>query len=168
VDLQRLLAVKLAHTEKATPLASRLCRRLSSRALRRAELCLSLARSARIVRASRFPRQAAGDGEMLTTANPEFDQKFRRWRQHSTSVSDAVRHESSRVTVGGFSDLGLQPPPDGHSGQGGLRASEATAGRLTESAAAQHRTIIPLRSPSDGRQDQERVAATLAAAIAFG
>lgn len=38
-----------------------------------------------------------GDGGMLTTNNPEYDQKFRLWRQHGMSIPDAVRHESERV-----------------------------------------------------------------------
>ena len=37
-----------------------------------------------------------GDGGMITTANPEFDRKFRLWRQHSMSVPDAVRHGARR------------------------------------------------------------------------
>jgi dTDP-4-amino-4,6-dideoxygalactose transaminase len=35
-----------------------------------------------------------GDGGMLTTANAEYDRKFRLWRQHSMSVADTVRHGS--------------------------------------------------------------------------
>jgi dTDP-4-amino-4,6-dideoxygalactose transaminase len=38
-----------------------------------------------------------GDGGMLTTNNPEYDQKFRLWRQHGMSVPDTVRHESEKV-----------------------------------------------------------------------
>ncbi len=33
-----------------------------------------------------------GDGGMLTTADPEYDRKFRLWRQHGMSVTDTVRH----------------------------------------------------------------------------
>lgn len=47
-----------------------------------------------------------GDGGMLTTANPEFDRKFRLWRQHSMSVSDTVRHKSSQVTFEEYPELG--------------------------------------------------------------
>ena len=48
-----------------------------------------------------------GDGGMITTANPEWDRKFRLWRQHGMSVSDVARHGSARVvaeeyTVAGF------------------------------------------------------------------
>jgi dTDP-4-amino-4,6-dideoxygalactose transaminase len=38
-----------------------------------------------------------GDGGMLTTNNPEYDRKFRLWRQHGMSIPDTVRHESERV-----------------------------------------------------------------------
>jgi perosamine synthetase len=33
-----------------------------------------------------------GDGAMLTTRNPEFDRRFRLWRQHGMGVPDTVRH----------------------------------------------------------------------------
>jgi len=38
-----------------------------------------------------------GEGGMLTTANPEFDRKFRLLRQHGMSVPDTVRHSSAQV-----------------------------------------------------------------------
>ncbi len=38
-----------------------------------------------------------GDGGMLTTRNPEWDAKFRLWRQHGMSVPDSVRHGSPTV-----------------------------------------------------------------------
>lgn len=38
-----------------------------------------------------------GDGGMLTTNNPDYDAKFRLLRHHGMSVSDAVRHSSSKV-----------------------------------------------------------------------
>src|SRR5882672_6589060 len=38
-----------------------------------------------------------GEGGMLTTANPEFDRKFRLLRQHGMSVPDTVRHGSQEV-----------------------------------------------------------------------
>ncbi|MEN9663148.1 MAG: hypothetical protein RL324_2097 [Verrucomicrobiota bacterium] len=38
-----------------------------------------------------------GDGGMITTANPEWDRKFRLLRQHGMSVPDAVRHGSAQV-----------------------------------------------------------------------
>jgi dTDP-4-amino-4,6-dideoxygalactose transaminase len=47
-----------------------------------------------------------GDGGMLTTANADFDRKFRLWRQHSMSVSDTVRHKSSQVTFEEYPELG--------------------------------------------------------------
>ncbi len=47
-----------------------------------------------------------GDGGMLTTANAEYDRKFRLWRQHSMGVSDVVRHNSSKVTFEQYGELG--------------------------------------------------------------
>jgi dTDP-4-amino-4,6-dideoxygalactose transaminase len=43
---------------------------------------------------------------MLTTANPEYDRKFRLWRQHGMSVTDAVRHGSSQVIFESYPELG--------------------------------------------------------------
>ncbi|MBY3213840.1 DegT/DnrJ/EryC1/StrS family aminotransferase [Rhizobium laguerreae] len=47
-----------------------------------------------------------GDGGMLTTANPEYDRKFRLWRQHGMSVTDAVRHGSRQVIFEDYDELG--------------------------------------------------------------
>ncbi|MGO4840347.1 DegT/DnrJ/EryC1/StrS family aminotransferase, partial [Rhizobiaceae sp. 2RAB30] len=47
-----------------------------------------------------------GDGGMLTTANPDFDRKFRLWRQHGMSVSDTVRHGSQQVIYETYPELG--------------------------------------------------------------
>ena len=38
-----------------------------------------------------------GDGGMITTRDGELDHRFRLWRQHGMSVSDAVRHTSPKV-----------------------------------------------------------------------
>jgi perosamine synthetase len=38
-----------------------------------------------------------GEGGMLTTSDPEFDQKFRLFRQHGMSIPDTVRHGSQQV-----------------------------------------------------------------------
>ncbi|MGU3537475.1 DegT/DnrJ/EryC1/StrS family aminotransferase [Methylobacterium sp. A54F] len=38
-----------------------------------------------------------GDGGMITTANPDWDRRFRLWRQHGMNVSDVARHGSARV-----------------------------------------------------------------------
>lgn len=38
-----------------------------------------------------------GDGGMITTNNPDFDARFRLWRQHGMSVPDTLRHGSSSV-----------------------------------------------------------------------
>jgi dTDP-4-amino-4,6-dideoxygalactose transaminase len=48
-----------------------------------------------------------GDGGMITTANPEFDRKFRLWRQHSMSVADTVRHGSREVIFESYPELGF-------------------------------------------------------------
>ncbi len=47
-----------------------------------------------------------GDGGMLTTANPEYDRKFRLWRQHGMSVPDTVRHSASQVIVESYPEIG--------------------------------------------------------------
>ncbi len=47
-----------------------------------------------------------GDGGMLTTANPEYDRKFRLWRQHGMSVTDAVRHGSRQVIFESYPEVG--------------------------------------------------------------
>jgi perosamine synthetase len=47
-----------------------------------------------------------GDGGMLTTSNPEWDEKFRLWRQHGMSVPDTVRHGSKQVIFETYPVLG--------------------------------------------------------------
>lgn len=47
-----------------------------------------------------------GDGGMLTTANPDYDAKFRLWRQHAMSVADTVRHSSNAVIYESYPELG--------------------------------------------------------------
>lgn len=47
-----------------------------------------------------------GDGGMLTTANPEYDEKFRLWRQHGMSVADTVRHGAKQVIFESYPELG--------------------------------------------------------------
>ncbi|HKA50684.1 MAG TPA: DegT/DnrJ/EryC1/StrS family aminotransferase [Candidatus Dormibacteraeota bacterium] len=48
----------------------------------------------------------AGDGGMLTTADEEWDRKFRLWRQHGMSVPDTVRHSLDRVVIEEYLELG--------------------------------------------------------------
>lgn len=48
-----------------------------------------------------------GDGGMLTTNNPEYDQKFKLWRQHSMSTPDTVRHSSPTVVFESYPVLGF-------------------------------------------------------------
>ena len=47
-----------------------------------------------------------GDGGMITTANPDWDQKFRLWRQHGMSISDTKRHSSGQVVFEAYTELG--------------------------------------------------------------
>ncbi len=47
-----------------------------------------------------------GDGGMITTNHPQWDEQFRLWRQHCMSVPDTARHQSSRVIVERYTDLG--------------------------------------------------------------
>jgi dTDP-4-amino-4,6-dideoxygalactose transaminase len=48
-----------------------------------------------------------GDGGMLTTNNPEYDQKFRLWRQHGMSVPDTIRHQSDKVIAEEYPTTGF-------------------------------------------------------------
>jgi dTDP-4-amino-4,6-dideoxygalactose transaminase len=47
-----------------------------------------------------------GDGGMLTTSNPDWDKQFRRWRQHSMSIPDTVRHGAKEVVFESYPELG--------------------------------------------------------------
>lgn len=47
-----------------------------------------------------------GDGGMLTTANREWDQQFRLWRQHSMGIADTVRHGAKQVIFESYDQLG--------------------------------------------------------------
>lgn len=49
---------------------------------------------------------STGDGGMLTTANPDWDRRFRLLRQHAMSVPDTVRHASSQVIFESYPMLG--------------------------------------------------------------
>jgi len=48
-----------------------------------------------------------GDGGMLTTANPDWDNRFRTWRQHSMTVSDTARHQAKDIVFEQYSELGF-------------------------------------------------------------
>lgn len=58
---------------------------------------------------SLHPRKVitTGDGGMITTANAEWDAKFRLWRQHGMSVSDKARHSSKQVIFESYPVLGF-------------------------------------------------------------
>ncbi|MGI5845512.1 MAG: DegT/DnrJ/EryC1/StrS family aminotransferase [Candidatus Xenobium sp.] len=47
-----------------------------------------------------------GDGGMITTRHPEWDRRFRLWRQHSMSVNDQARHGSNEVIFESYEELG--------------------------------------------------------------
>lgn len=47
-----------------------------------------------------------GDGGMITTSNPEWDRKFRLWRQHGMSATDTARHGASEVIFESYSMVG--------------------------------------------------------------
>ena len=48
-----------------------------------------------------------GDGGMLTTANPDWDRKFRLLRQHGMTISDSVRHRANQVMFEAYEILGF-------------------------------------------------------------
>lgn len=49
---------------------------------------------------------STGDGGMLTTANPDWDRRFRLLRQHAMSVPDTVRHGASQVIFESYPEVG--------------------------------------------------------------
>lgn len=48
----------------------------------------------------------AGEGGLLTTSNPEWDRRFRLWRQHGMTVADTARHEAGSVIFESYAELG--------------------------------------------------------------
>lgn len=50
---------------------------------------------------------STGDGGMLTTANAEWDERFRLLRQHGMSVTDTVRHSSRQVIAERYPVVGF-------------------------------------------------------------
>ncbi len=47
-----------------------------------------------------------GDGGMLTTANSEWDARFRKLRQHGMSIPDTARHGARKVVIEQYPELG--------------------------------------------------------------
>jgi perosamine synthetase len=47
-----------------------------------------------------------GDGGMITTSNPEWDARFRLWRQHGMSIPDRARHGAKEVLFESYPILG--------------------------------------------------------------
>ena len=66
------------------------------------------ARTADVACFSFHPRKVVttGDGGMLTTSDPDLDQRFRLLRQHGMSIPDTVRHGSPRVLVESYDSVG--------------------------------------------------------------
>ena len=56
---------------------------------------------------SLHPRKVitTGDGGLITTSNSEWDERFRRWRHHSMSVSTTVRHKAREVIFETYPEL---------------------------------------------------------------
>jgi perosamine synthetase len=50
---------------------------------------------------------STGDGGMITTKHKDWDAKFRLWRQHSMSVTDAVRHSSNAIIFECYPEIGF-------------------------------------------------------------
>jgi perosamine synthetase len=50
---------------------------------------------------------STGDGGMLTTRHADWDQQFRRLRQHAMSVTDTVRHQSQQVIFESYNEVGF-------------------------------------------------------------
>jgi dTDP-4-amino-4,6-dideoxygalactose transaminase len=48
-----------------------------------------------------------GDGGMITTARPEWDARFRLWRQHGMSVPDLARHAAAEVVFETYDTVGF-------------------------------------------------------------
>lgn len=48
-----------------------------------------------------------GEGGMLTTRNPDWDRRFRLWRQHGMDVADTVRHNSRRIVFERYPMMGF-------------------------------------------------------------
>ncbi len=50
---------------------------------------------------------STGDGGMITTKHPDWDAKFRLWRQHSMSVPDTVRHAANTIIFESYPEMGF-------------------------------------------------------------
>ncbi len=46
-----------------------------------------------------------GDGGMLTTSNPDWDERFRLWRHHGMSIQTTVRHQAKEVLFESYPEL---------------------------------------------------------------
>ncbi len=48
-----------------------------------------------------------GDGGMISSNNPDFDERFRLLRQHGMNISDSVRHSSKKVIIEKYTTTGF-------------------------------------------------------------
>lgn len=49
---------------------------------------------------------STGDGGMIVTSNPDWDEQFRLWRQHGMNVPDTVRHKAKEIIFESYPGLG--------------------------------------------------------------
>jgi len=88
-----------------------------------------------------------GDGGMLTTRNPEFDRRFRLWRQHGMSVPDTVRHGARQVIFEDYAELGYNyrmTDIQGAVGREQLQRLPAILARRRKLAAAYRRRLASI------------------------
>lgn len=88
-----------------------------------------------------------GDGGMLTTRNPDFDRRFRLWRQHGMSVPDTVRHGARQVIFEDYAELGYNyrmTDIQAAVGREQLKRLPAILARRRKLAAAYHRRLASI------------------------
>ena len=112
-----------------------------------------------------------GDGGMITTANAEFDQQFRLWRQHSMSVPDTVRHGAREVTFEEYPMLGYNYRMTDIQAAVGreqlkrlpslLAERRALAARYVELLGEMAASVAPLKEPNWGRSNWQSYAVRL-------
>jgi dTDP-4-amino-4,6-dideoxygalactose transaminase len=50
---------------------------------------------------------STGDGGMITTSRPDWDERFRLLRQHAMSVPDTVRHQADQIIFESYPEVGF-------------------------------------------------------------
>ncbi|ALA58575.1 DegT/DnrJ/EryC1/StrS family aminotransferase [Nitrospira moscoviensis] len=90
----------------------------------------------------------AGEGGMLTTANPEYDRLFRLWRQHGMTVTDRQRHDASRVVFERYDEAGYNyRMSDLHAAIGRAQLAKLPAMvRARRAAAARYHDLLAERT----------------------